>query len=97
MKRIFGGKVTRKSVTCEIFLDSLKDLWKRGMLHCLREDGRPCPTVGVHCPFISSLGEFLSYWAGSIVLGFRPCWSPLPFPSPVHISPIFHSLFFICH
>jgi len=24
VKRLFGGKVTRKSVTCEIFLDSIK-------------------------------------------------------------------------
>ena len=37
--------------------------------------------VGVQCPLTSSLGEFPGYWAGSGILGFRPCWCPLPFPS----------------
>src|SRR6218665_1396230 len=38
--------------------------------------------VGVQCPLISSLGEFQSYWAGSGILDFCPCWCPSPFPSP---------------
>jgi len=41
-KTYFLRKVTWKSVTCEIFLDSLKNCWNRAeMLHCLRRDGRP--------------------------------------------------------
>jgi len=43
-KTYFLGKVTWKSVTCKIFLDSLKKFWNRGMLHCLRGDERPCIT-----------------------------------------------------
>ena len=38
--------------------------------------------VGAQCPLTSSLGEFLGYWAGCGILGFRPCWRPSPFPSP---------------
>jgi len=38
--------------------------------------------VGVQCPLTSSLGEFLGYWDGSGILGFRPCWCPSAFPSP---------------
>ena len=34
-----------------------------------------CP-IGVQCTLTLSLGEFPGYW------GFRPCWCPLPFPSP---------------
>src|SRR6218665_378299 len=58
--------------------------------------------VGVQCPLTSSLGEFLGYWAGSGILGYRPCWRPSPFPSPsisrcfsIHSSPAigFHSFF----
>src|SRR6218665_802302 len=61
--------------------------------------------VGVQCPLTSSLCEFLGCWAGSGILGYRPCWCPLPFPSPsisrcfsIHSSPAiaigFHSCFF---
>src|SRR6218665_1130293 len=50
--------------------------------------------VGVQCLLTSSLGEFLGYWAGSGILGYRPCWYLSPFPSPsMHISACFHSLF----
>src|SRR6218665_2410468 len=58
--------------------------------------------VGVQCPLASSLGEFLGYWAGSGILGYRPCWCPSPFPLPsisrcfpIHSSPAigFHSCF----
>src|SRR6218665_1951837 len=38
--------------------------------------------VGVQCPLTSSLGEFLGYWAGSGILGYRPCWCPSPFSLP---------------
>src|SRR6218665_948118 len=38
--------------------------------------------VGVQCPLTSSLGEFLGYWAGSGILGYRPCCRPSPFPWP---------------
>ena len=43
MNRLFWVKVTWKSVTCEIFLDSLNTFLKSGggMLHCLRGDGCP--------------------------------------------------------
>jgi len=34
------------------------------------------------CPLTSSPDEFLGYWAGSGILGYRPCWCPSPFPSP---------------
>ena len=53
--------------------------------------------VGVQCPLMSSLGEFLGYWAGSGILSFRPCWVPSPFPSPSISWSFFHSLFFTCH
>src|SRR6218665_3809657 len=36
--------------------------------------------VGDQCPLTSSLGEFPGYWAGSRILGYRPCWCPSPFP-----------------
>src|SRR6218665_3535217 len=58
--------------------------------------------VGVQCPLTSSLGEFLGYWAGSGILGYRPFWCPSPFPSPsisrcfsIHSSPAigFHLCF----
>ena len=49
--------------------------------------------VGVQCPLTSSLGEFLGYWAGSGILGYRPYWCPLPFPFALHILVFFHSLF----
>src|SRR6218665_89104 len=29
--------------------------------------------VGIQCLLTSSLGEFLGYWAGSGILGYRPC------------------------
>src|SRR6218665_1068054 len=38
--------------------------------------------VGVQCLLTSSLGEFLGYWAGSGILGYRTCWCPLSFPLP---------------
>src|SRR6218665_3830740 len=60
--------------------------------------------VGAQCPLTSSLGEFLGYWVGSGILGYSPCWCPLPFPSPsisqcfsIHSSSPaigFHSCFF---
>src|SRR6218665_3460732 len=49
------------------------------------------------------IGEFLGYWAVSGILGNRPCWCSLPFPSSslsqcfsIHSSPAigFHSCFF---
>src|SRR6218665_2690513 len=55
------------------------------------------------CPMslTSSLGEFLGYWAGFGILGYRPCWCPSPFPSPsisrcfsIYSSIGFHSCFF---
>src|SRR6218665_912065 len=47
MKRNFFGKVTRKSITCQIFLDRIKKLLKGGnMLHRLGGGGgRPCKRV----------------------------------------------------
>src|SRR6218665_1537637 len=38
--------------------------------------------IGVQCPLTSSLGEFLGYWSGSGILGYRPCGCPSPSPSP---------------
>src|SRR6218665_1881581 len=48
--------------------------------------------VGVQCPISSSLGlvSFPAIEIGSGVLGFRPYWCPLPFPSP-SILGVFHS------
>src|SRR6218665_1096463 len=37
--------------------------------------------VGVQC-LLSALVEFLGYWAGSGILGYRPCWCPSSLPSP---------------
>src|SRR6218665_1323815 len=34
----------------------------------------------------SSLSEFLSCWAGSDILGCRPCWCLSPFPSPYNLG-----------
>src|SRR6218665_1836393 len=45
---------------------------------------------GVRCPISSSLGEFPAFGIDSGVLGFRPYWCPLPFPSP-SILGVFHS------
>src|SRR6218665_1219938 len=60
--------------------------------------------VGVQCPLSTSLREFLGYWSGSGILGFRPCWCLSPFPLPsisqcysIHSSSPaigFHSCFF---
>src|SRR6218665_1614110 len=52
--------------------------------------------VGVKCTLTSSLGEFLGNWAGSGILGYRPCWCPSPFPSP-SISRCFPFILFTCH
>src|SRR6218665_3245361 len=51
--------------------------------------------VGVHVPSLPHyIGEFLGYWDGSGILGYRPCWCPSPLPSPsipryfsIHSSP----------
>src|SRR6218665_43569 len=37
--------------------------------------------VCAQCPLTSSLHEFLGYWGGSGILGYRPCWCPSPFSS----------------
>src|SRR6218665_1923580 len=38
--------------------------------------------VGVQCPLTSSLDQFLGYWAGSGILGYRPRWCPPPSSVP---------------
>src|SRR6218665_2051708 len=53
--------------------------------------------VGVQCPLISSLGEFLGYWAGSGILRLSPVLVSIAFPFAFHFSVFFHSLFFTCH